>query len=75
MDTNLATVASSLNTRKSAGYRNEDSYYARHGAAWSPLARKPATDQSPGLRTIAATFAVVILYCVLVPYAPALLLS
>ena len=74
MDTNLANLANSLTEgRSAAGFhvRDEDGYYTRFGGDLDPRAR--STSGAAGFRAIAATFALVILYCVLVPYSPALL--
>lgn len=73
MDASLSNALGSGNP--AADFRNEDDYYARNAALWPRAARKPFRSDAPGFRAIATTFAVIILYCVLVPYAPAVLFS
>ncbi len=72
MDASLSTALGAAKPARE--FRNEDAYYARHSAVW-PGTHKRSTSGSAGFRAIATTFAVVLIYCVLVPYAPHLLFT
>jgi hypothetical protein len=80
----VAILGAGRSSKPPLHLRNEDGYYAAFSGEWPVLtwsrrlaARRRASESRiaapAGFRMIAATAAVVLSYCALVPFAPALL--